>query len=297
MAGTGITATNGVLSTTVGDITSVVAGTGLTGGGTSGDVTVNVIGGDGITANANDVALSSSVAGNALDFTSGVIDVAVDNSSIEPDSEELQIKALGVTNAMLAGSIAASKLADSSITVTDGSNSTATSLGGTVTFSAGEGIDVAESSGTVRYSAEDATTSNKGVASFSSDNFAASSGAITIKDAGVATAELQDNAVTTAKITDSNVTTVKIADSNVTLAKMAANSVDSNQYVDGSIDTAHIANDQITSALIADNAIDSDMYVDGSIDEAHIANAAVAVAKMKIEGEPQFSEAPAALAI
>ena len=47
------------LSTATGDITSVVAGAGMTGGGNSGDVTLNVIGGNGITANANDVAITA----------------------------------------------------------------------------------------------------------------------------------------------------------------------------------------------------------------------------------------------
>ena len=42
-----------------GDIEGVTAGDGLTGGGTSGTVTVTVVGGYGITANANDIELTN----------------------------------------------------------------------------------------------------------------------------------------------------------------------------------------------------------------------------------------------
>ena len=60
--------------------------------------------------------------------------------------------------------------------------------------------------------------------------------------------------ITTTLATDA-IVTANITNANVTLAKMAANSVDSDQYVDGSIDTAHIADSQITSAKIADGTI------------------------------------------
>ena len=128
-------------------------------------------------------------AGDALTKTGNTINVAVDDSSIETNSDALRVKASGITNAMLAGSIAASKLAgsignaklsNSTITVGDGSNTTAVALGGSITYAAGEGMDVAESSGTITYSAEDATSSNKGVASFASANFTVSSGAVTV---------------------------------------------------------------------------------------------------------------------
>jgi hypothetical protein len=70
---------------------------------------------DSFSLGAGGIQLAANVAGNGLGLSSGVLSVGVDGSSVELSSDALRVKALGVTNAMLAGSIANAKLANSTI--------------------------------------------------------------------------------------------------------------------------------------------------------------------------------------
>ena len=102
-------------SDATGDIEGVVAGAGMTGGATSGTATLNVIGGDGITVNADEV------------------EVTVDDSTIElsgtDGSGALRIKQEGVdTDQIATDAVTNAKIANPSITI----NGSAISLGGSV---------------------------------------------------------------------------------------------------------------------------------------------------------------------
>jgi hypothetical protein len=115
------------------------------------------------TIQANSVALGTDTTGNYVeDITAGdglsttgtasegqtpTLSVNVDDSSIEIDTDTLQVKALGITNAMLAGSIENAKLVNSDITFTDGTTSTVASLGDTITFTGGTGVTITNTAG------------------------------------------------------------------------------------------------------------------------------------------------------
>ena len=83
------------------------------------------------------------------------------------------------------------------ITLTaDDSNTLDKAAGEGLTVSGGEGIDTTITGGELRITGELASTSNKGVASFSNANFAVASGVVTIKDNGVSNDELANSTIT-----------------------------------------------------------------------------------------------------
>ena len=114
-----------------------------------GMVSSNTESGISVTYEDSDGTLDFNVNDPTLSYTGDVTGSGV-MTDLGNTSIALTIGAGTVENSMLAGSIANSKLSNSSITVSDGSASTAIALGNTLTFSGtSQEVDVSESSGTV----------------------------------------------------------------------------------------------------------------------------------------------------
>ena len=274
-AGTNIDITDGVISSTDTN-TEYTAGTGIS---IDGNNSISST----ITQYTDANAQAALTAGTNIDITDGVISSTDTNTEytagtgISIDGSNAISTTVTDTDTVRSVTVGGNTLADGeTLAFTAGSNVTITENAGAVTisstdtntqlsttdvrdkFSAGQGIDI--NSGEI--SGEDATSSNKGIASFSTDNFGVSSGAVTIKDGGVANDELAGSIADSKlnQITTSN----KVAGSSVQLA--SGSSLANSSGLDVTVDDSSIENNSGTLRVKADG-ISNSMIADPELKE------------------------------
>jgi len=146
-----------------------IVGTTTATGASTGDLTITTG-----TLVANIEATTATLGGSDVLSTDNT--KTLSNKTINSASNTITISGSEAT----LSNIGNASLSNSIINFTTDSGNQDIDLGDTITVSGGEGIDTSQSGDTLTIAAELATTSNKGVASFSADNFTVTSGAVTV---------------------------------------------------------------------------------------------------------------------
>ena len=148
------------------------------------------------------ITISGDVDGSATITNLGntTIDVTLDsvNSNAGSFGSSSAVPVLTVNSKGLVTNVSTAGISTSFILAADTGTPDVFNNGQTLSFIGGEGIDtvVSAATNTITISAENASDTNKGVATFNTANFAVTSGDVIIKDAGVANAKLVNPSVT-----------------------------------------------------------------------------------------------------
>jgi hypothetical protein len=189
--------------------------------------------------------LMTAVAGDGLAASSGVLAVGVDDSSIELNSDALRVKASGVTNAMLAGSIADSKLnqltSANKVSLAALDIDGATALGGASVAQA-DLLVIDDGAGGTNKSVTFSNFEDSIFANISGDATIAAGGALTIAAQAVENSMLADDAVGADELAANAVVNASVASN----AAIAATKLDFNVDLGGNVTFGDQANDTVT---------------------------------------------------
>jgi hypothetical protein len=135
-------------------------------------------------------------------------------------------------------------------------------LSDTLTFSEGEGINAVVSNNTVTISAEDATDSNKGVASFDSGDFSVSSGAVTLADSATGAVLAINGTSNEVEVSRSNGTVTVGLPDNVTIGD--ALTVTGALNANGNVNLGNAGGDLVTVVGVA-TFTTSNVYINNQL--------------------------------
>lgn len=144
----------------------------------------------------------------------------------------------------------------------DSGSTDSVSTGSTITFTGGEGIDTAVTDDTITISAEDATDTNKGIASFDSGDFSVSSGNVTLADSATGAVIAINGTTNEVEVSRTNGTVTVGLPDDVTVG--SALTVTGALTANGDVNLGNAGEDTITVVGVA-TFTTSNVYIDNQL--------------------------------